>query len=163
MAFYKVSLDTWKKFNEQKDDKIPTLNINNYVRIVKPKRSTMYSAGYDFYLPFDIDLKAGESIVVPTGIKARLPEKDQFLAIYPRSSLGFKYGMRLLNSVCIGDWDFCDNPSNEGHYLIAFTVEKDMKLPVGTKFCQGIIQRYCLMEDDDADGTRTGGVGSTGL
>ena len=143
MAFYKVSLDTWKKFNEQKDDKIPTLNINNYMRIVKPKRSTMYSAGYDFYLPFDIDLKAGESIVVPTGIKARLPEKDQFLAIYPRSSLGFK--------------------SNEGHYLIAFTVEKDMKLPVGTKFCQGIIQRYCLMEDDDADGTRTGGVGSTGL
>ena len=74
MAFYKVSLDTWKKFNEQKDDKIPTLNINNYMRIVKPKRSTMYSAGYDFYLPFDIDLKAGESIVVPSGIKARLPE-----------------------------------------------------------------------------------------
>ena len=68
-----------------------------------------------------------------------------------------------MNSVCIGDWDFYNNPSNEGHYLIAFTVEKDMKLPVGTKFCQGIIQRYCLMEDDDADGTRTGGVGSTGL
>lgn len=163
MAFYKVSLDTWKKYNENKDDKIPTLNENNYMRIVKPKRSTMYSAGYDFYLPFDINLKAGESIVVPTGIKARLPEKDQFLAIYPRSSLGFKYGMRLSNTLPVIDWDFADNPTNEGNILISFTVEKDMQLSVGTKFCQGIIQKYYLMEDDDADGTRTGGVGSTGL
>lgn len=163
MAFYKVSLDTWKKYNENKDDKIPTLNENNYMRIVKPKRSTMYSAGYDFYLPFDINLKAGESIIIPTGVRAALPEKDQFLAIYPRSSLGFKYGMKLKNQTGIVDFDYNLNPSNEGHILVGFSVDEDMQLPVGTKFCQGIIQRYCLMEDDDADGTRTGGVGSTGL
>lgn len=163
MAFYKVSLDTWKAYNAKRDKRLPELNEDNYMKIVKPKRSTLYSAGYDFYLPFDVDLKAGESIVIPTGIKARLPEKDTFLAIYPRSSLGFKYGMRLLNSVGICDWDFADNPDNEGNILVAFMVEKDMKLPLHSKFCQGIIQKYYLMEDDDASGIRTGGTGSTGV
>ena len=163
MAFYKVSLETWLKYNEKRDAKIPLLTEQNYMKIVKPKRSTKYSAGYDFYLPFDVDLKAGESIVIPTGIKAVLPKENQFLAIYPRSSLGFKYGMRLSNTLPVIDFDFRDNPDNEGNILISFTVEKDMKLPLHSKFCQGIIQYYDIMEDDDADGVRTGGVGSTGL
>lgn len=163
MAFYKVSLDTWKAYNAKRDKRLPELNEDNYMKIVKPKRSTLYSAGYDMFLPFDVDLKAGESIVIPTGIKARLPEKDTFLGIYPRSSLGFKYGMRLLNSVGVCDWDFCDNPDNEGLILVAFMVEKDMKLPLHSKFCQGIIQKYGLMEDDVASGIRTGGTGSTGI
>ena len=163
MAFYKVSLETWLKYNEKRDTKIPLLTEQNYMKIVKPKRSTKYSAGYDFYLPFDVDLKAGESIVIPTGIKAVLPKENQFLAIYPRSSLGFKYGMRLSNTLPVIDFDFRDNPDNEGNILISFTVEKDMELPLHSKFCQGIIQYYDIMEDDDADGVRTGGVGSTGL
>lgn len=104
MAFYKVSLDTWKAYNAKRDKRLPELNENNYMHIIKPKRGTLYSAGYDMFLPFDVDLKAGESIVIPTGIKAKLPEKDTFLAIYPRSSLGFKYGMRLSNTVGIVDF-----------------------------------------------------------
>lgn len=162
MAFYKVSLDTWKAYNAKRDKRLPELNEDNYMKIVKPKRSTLYSAGYDIFLPFDVDLKAGESIVIPTGIKVELPSPDCFLALYPRSSLGFKYGMRLLTTVSVGDYDYYNNPDNEGHYLIGFSVEKDMKLPLHSKFCQGVIQKYYLMEDDETSGSRTGGIGSTG-
>lgn len=163
MTFYKVSLDTWKKFNEQRDTRLPVLDEKNYMKIVKPKRSTKYSAGYDFYLPFDITLKAGESIVIPTGIKAYLPNSNMFLAIYPRSSLGFKYGMKLKNQTGIIDWDYKNNPDNEGHIMVAFSVDKDLSLPMHSRFCQGIIQQYFVMEDEDEDSlpTRTGGIGST--
>lgn len=59
--------------------------------------------------------------------------------------------------------DYYNNPDNEGHILVSFTVDKDMKLPLHSKFCQGIIQIYVVMEDDIASGTRIGGTGSTGI
>ena len=40
-----------------------------YESIKLPKRATKGSAGYDFYLPFDIVLKPGETVKIPTGIR----------------------------------------------------------------------------------------------
>lgn len=70
--------------------------------IRKPKRATRYSAGYDFFAPYDLHLEPGESITVPTGIRAYM-KNDEVLEIYPRSGLGFKYGIRLSNTVGIID------------------------------------------------------------
>ena len=95
-----------------------------------------------------------ENAVIPTSV---------FLGLYPRSSLGFKYGMRLLNTVGIIDSDYAHNESNEGHIMVGIICSKPMRLEQGTKFCQGIIQPYFVMEDDQADGERTGGMGSTGV
>lgn len=84
-----------------------------YEDIKLPKRATLGSAGYDFYLPFSIDLMPNETIVIPTGIKWVCDETEHtilkldgmglVLKIYPRSGLGFKHRLRLNNDVGIVD------------------------------------------------------------
>lgn len=95
--FYKVSFE---EFNKNFDDILKAKNM--YDDIILPKRATKHSAGYDFFAPFDFELKVGENIKIPTGIKCDMNE-DLFLAIVPRSSLGFKYKMRLVNTLGIVD------------------------------------------------------------
>lgn len=138
-----------------------------YDTIELPRRATKGSAGYDFHNPFDsLELNPGESIVIPTGIKMQLMPFC-FLAIYPRSSFGFKYKMRLDNTVGIIDSDYYNNKDNEGHIMIKVTCEKNLEKPVclgqGTKFAQGIITYFGTIYDDNpCDIERTGGIGSTG-
>ena len=143
-----------------------------YNAITLPRRATKYSAGYDFFSPFlDIPLYAGESVIIPTGIKMELVP-GCFLALYPRSSYGFKYKMRLDNTVGIIDKDYYNNPNNEGHIMIKICCEKEppkylgrpiVQIGENSKFAQGIIMAYGLTCDDDpCDNERSGGIGSTG-
>ena len=60
-----------------------------YDGIKMPKRATSGSAGYDFYAPFDISLKPGQTVKIPTGIRVKIDD-GWVLKIYPRSGLGFK-------------------------------------------------------------------------
>ena len=62
----------------------------DYNDIILPRRATAGSAGYDFYAPADFTLKKGESVKIPTGVRAKIDE-GYFLSVYPRSGLGFKY------------------------------------------------------------------------
>ena len=86
----------------------------------------------------------------------------QCFLLFIQDLLGFKYGFRLLNSTGIIDADYAYNESNEGHIMIGCIASRDLVLEQGNKICQGIIQPYFVMEDDDATGKRTGGMGSTG-
>ena len=70
-----------------------------------PRRATSGSAGYDFFTPVEITLKPGETIKVPTGIRANM-EEGWVLQIFPRSSLGFKFRLQLNNTVGIIDSDY---------------------------------------------------------
>lgn len=131
--------------------------------IVLPKRSTSSSAGYDFFSPFKFTLLPGESIKIPTGIKAYMM-MDEVLHIYPRSSLGFKYFLRPANLVPVIDSDYYNNPDNEGHIWIKLRNEGDtiVEIEKGSAFCQGIFQKYLLVDGDDFEGKeRIGGIGST--
>ena len=47
--------------------------------------------------------------------------KKEFLGIYIRSSLGFKYNIRMCNQVGIIDADYYNNKDNEGHIFCMFT------------------------------------------
>ena len=134
-----------------------------YSDIKLPSRSTKHSAGYDFKTPFDFKLEPGEIIKVPTGIKASM-NSDEFLAILVRSSMGFKYNMRLCNQVGIVDSDYYNNPDNEGHIFIKIQNEgeKDIVINKGDRFAQGIFSKYLLVDDDSSDSERAGGIGSTG-
>ena len=69
---------------------------------VKPRRGTKHSAGYDFISPVEIIIPAQGMAKIPTGIKVAM-EDDEILSIYPRSSIGFKTGIRLANTVGIVD------------------------------------------------------------
>lgn len=134
-----------------------------YSSIIKPKRSTSKSAGYDFYSPISFELQPGEHIKIPTGIKAYMMD-DEVLNIYPRSGWGFKYFLRLANTCGVIDSDYFDNSDNEGHIWVKIRNEGNNPISVreGTAFCQGIFQKYLLVDGDDFEGNeRTGGIGST--
>jgi len=134
----------------------------SYNDILLPKRATASAAGYDFYAPFSFSLKPGEIIMIPTGIKACL-NNNEFLAIYVRSSMGFKYNIRMCNQVGIIDCDYYNNTFNEGHIFIKLQNEGNGEYNInkGDKICQGIIQQYYIVENDNVDNIRKGGLGST--
>lgn len=137
-------------------------DICEYSDIEIPTRSTKHSAGYDFKSPISFTLNPGDSKKVPTGIKASMNE-DEFLAIFVRSSMGFKYNIRLCNQVGIVDSDYYNNPDNEGHIFIKIQNEgKDaITINKGDRFAQGIFMNFLITDDDVAFGDRTGGFGST--
>ena len=141
-------------------------NINKkaeYDCIKLPKRATKCSAGYDFFAPCDFTLNPTETIKIATGIKAQLDD-DKYLALYPRSSLGFKYRLQLDNSVGVVDSDYFNNESNEGHIFVKMTNcgTRSLNVKQGEAFAQAIVSQYFKTIDDDVDIERVGGIGSSG-
>ena len=134
-----------------------------YDTLQLPRRATKGSAGYDFCTPIDITLAPGETAKIPTGIRAWM-EDGWVLHIYPRSGLGFKYRLQLNNTVGIIDSDYY-HAANEGHIFIKITNDsnegKTVSLLAGDAFAQGIFLEYGITLEDDADGVREGGFGST--
>ena len=55
-----------------------------YENIKLPKRATTGSAGYDFFSTVNVKLNVGESIKIPTGIRAEIND-GWVLQIFPRS------------------------------------------------------------------------------
>lgn len=162
--FEKVSLNQFIKdfkdsFNNLKEQEI----IDIYNQIILPKRATKGSAGYDFYTPINISLKPNETIKIPTGIRVKI-EDGWFLAIFPRSGLGFKYRLQLNNTVGIIDADYY-NANNEGHIMIKMTnasnENKTVEVNALQGFAQGIFMPFGITVDDESNESRTGGFGST--
>ncbi len=156
--FEKVSKEQFKKDWDMHGDAEAV-----YEGIRLPQRATSGSAGYDFYAPLDFALAPGESIKIPTGVRVRIDE-GWVLKIYPRSGLGFKYRLQLNNTVGIIDSDYYYS-DNEGHMFIKVTNDskegKTVSLKKGEGFAQGIFLEYGITVDDDAQGIRNGGFGST--
>ena len=127
-----------------------------------PRRATAGSAGYDFLSPQAFSLAPGESLRIPTGVRARIDD-GWVLMLFPRSGLGVKYRLQLNNTVGIVDADYF-GARNEGHIFIKLFNAGDRTVCVeaGEAFAQGIFLPFGLTDDDDARGERTGGFGSTG-
>ena len=146
--FEKVSLKQFVEGCERPDAE----SVYNEIKL--PKRATAGSAGYDFYAPYDVKLAPGETAKIPTGIRALIEP----------GGLGFKYRLQLNNTVGIIDSDYSQS-DNEGHIFIKITNDsnegKTLEIPAGTGFAQGIFVEYGITVDDDADGVRNGGFGST--
>ena len=153
--FEKISFEQFKK--DISDDKglYDSYNI--------PKRSTKESAGYDFESLIDFTLKPGEIMKIPTGIKADM-NSGEVLLIMVRSSMGFKYNVRLCNQVGVIDKDYYNNPDNEGHIWIRLENQgdKDYVVKKGDKICQGIFMNFLTTDDEEnIENVRTSGFGST--
>lgn len=167
--FYKVSYEQYRMDLMQsrvKDTLPPDVEFNDieetYKDLIIPTRSTKHSAGYDFRSPITFDVKANEKYILPTGIKCEMSE-DKVLLCFPRSSYGFKYGFRLLNSTGVIDSDYYNNKDNEGHIMLGFMTDKDMVIKKGDKLFQAVITKFYTTEDDDSKEDRKGGIGSTGV
>ena len=138
------------------------ISDGKYEDLVLPRRSTKNSAGYDFVSVIDINLKPGERKIIPTGIKVIMNE-NEFLALYIRSSLGFKYNIRMCNQVGIIAADYYGNSDNEGHIYVCLENDgkEEINIKKGDRFVQGIFTPFLITDDDTATETRLGGIGST--
>ena len=117
---------------------------------------------------------AAEDVVIPsfkkginptlikTGIKAYMQD-DEVLYLYNRSSNPKKKGLILANSVGVIDKDYYGNPDNDGHIMFAFynIKDEDVEIKKGETVGQAVFQKYLVVDDDNAEGTRLGGFGST--
>lgn len=153
--FEKISYTSFKK--DIKDDN----DLYNQYQL--PERSTISSAGYDFYSLEDFCIKPNEIKKIPTGIKVNM-EKDEVLLLIIRSSMGFKYNIRMCNQVGVIDKDYYNNCDNEGHIWICLKNEgeKNYFIKKNDKICQGIFIKYLTVSNEKEINTiRKGGIGST--
>ena len=132
-----------------------------YDEYVLPRRSSKYSCGYDFFAINDVVIHPGEILKIPTGYKGKFGD-NEFLMLVVRSSMGFKYNVRMCNQVGIIDSDYYNNKENEGHIWVALQNEgnKDYVIKKGTAYVQGIFLNY-LTCGDKVDEIRDGGIGSS--
>lgn len=132
-----------------------------------PKRSTKHSAGYDMFCPERVEIppyKIGDNpVLVKTGVKAYMQD-DEYLMLCNRSSNPKKKKLIVPNGVGIADADYTDNPDNEGElgFLFYNLSNETVVIEKGDKIGQAIFQRYLITDDDNAEGIRNGGWGSTG-
>jgi dUTP pyrophosphatase len=174
-TFYKVLKSSSKKYDLY-DDGIYGSNLielikQSYDELKTPSRATSGSAGYDFFAPRKYVIPYNIPFLIPTGFKCKM-DKGFSLDVYPKSGLGFKTGIRLMNTVGIIDSDYYNNASNEGHIMIKVIIEniRDENnyfvINEGKGFAQGIFHKFYTVENDlDNDNlvnsVREGGFGST--
>ena len=139
------------------------LDKDFYESYLLPRRSTKNSAGYDFMVLSDIVLEPSSTVLIPTGVKAFM-EDDEVLMIFIRSSLGFKYNLRLCNQVGIIDSDYYNNSGNEGHIFVKIKNEGSETVTIkrGENVVQGIFTKFLTVSDEaTVTSSRKGGFGST--
>ena len=139
--FEKISFEQFKK-DVNKNEKI-------YNKIKIPQRDSDATAGYDIYLLNDIEIKPNEILKIPTGLKCYF-EKDEVLLLVLRSSMGFKYNIRLCNQVGVIDSDYYNNKDNEGHIWIKIQNEgkETVKIRTGEAIVQGLFFKYLTTDSD---------------
>jgi dUTP pyrophosphatase len=137
------------------------------VRDVKPpSRGTSKSAGIDFYVPNNqdkISLSQGESTLIPSGVKAQVPEGYALIA-FNKSGVATKQGLSV--GACVVDEDY----EGEIHLHMINTSQQTQEILPGQKLVQFILVpvNYQNVEQVDSFPERhsergAGGFGSTGL
>lgn len=134
-------------------------------KAVKPKRGTNQAAGYDLYAVTDngsVCIDAGATVKVGTGIHIEIPD-GYFGAIFARSGLATKKGLRPANCVGVIDSDY------RGEIIVALYNDSANaeKIYDGDRIAQLVILPYLSVEFEEVDKLQdtdrsSGGFGSTG-
>lgn len=140
---------------------IPSIWRLNFVRIFRLIRN-----GHQLYeLDYDLAEKVLKPFIVPTGIKAYMPD-NEFLLLANRSSNTFKRNLCLPNGIGVVDSDYYNNPGNEGELfvqIINYGV-RPIKINKGERIAQGIFMQYQKTDNDlPVSRQRANGFGSTNL
>lgn len=126
-----------------------------------PQRATKGSIGYDFYAPMDIEIVPWSWNEFGTGVWLTDDDTvndrmDWALKLYPRSGLGFKYGVKLRNTTGIIDCDYRDE------IRVSLSSDERVVIPKGKAYMQGIIQPVFTLDNEiEPTEERKGGLGST--
>lgn len=99
--------------------------MSMYIKIKKlderakvPTRGSSAAAGYDLFALEDVEINAGETVFVHTGLAMQIP-RGYFGAIYARSGLACKHNLRPANCVGIIDSDY------RGEICVVLTNDKE--------------------------------------
>ena len=132
-------------------------------KAIIPTRGSLDAAGNDLYLLSDetVAIYPGGRKILRTGIAVSIPE-GHFGAIYARSGLAIKKGIRPSNCVGVIDSDY------RGEIMVGVMNDGPdiVYLEPGDRIAQMIIQEYKVahFEESELDETERGegGLGSTG-
>lgn len=127
-----------------------------------PTRGSEYAAGYDLYAHEGATIKPHETAKIGTGVAIQ-PPKDTFGAVFARSGLAAKQGLRPANCVGVCDYDYT------GEYIVALHNDSNEERVIekGERIGQVVFIPYVnvtFVEVDELDATErgAGGFGSTG-
>ena len=129
-----------------------------------PTRGSEKAAGYDLYacLDEDVSIAPGETVKVGTGLSLAVPD-GYFGAIFARSGLATKEGLRPANCVGVADSDY------RGEYIVALHNDSGATRTVtnGERIAQLVVLPFLSVEFEEADALDetergAGGFGSTG-
>lgn len=133
-----------------------------YEDSVIPTRGSEYAAGYDLYAHEGATIKPHETVKIGTGVAIQ-PPKDTFGAVFARSGLATKQGLRPSNCVGVCDYDYT------GEYIVALHNDSNEERTVkaGERMGQVVFIPYVnvsFVEVDELEETErgAGGFGSTG-
>ena len=140
--------------------KIKKLNKNATI----PTRGSAYAAGFDLYACINdsISIAPHTTVKIPTGLSIQ-PPQNCFGAIFARSGLSTKEGLRPANCTGVCDEDYT------GEYIVALHNDSDEQRTVepNERIAQLVFMPYIqaeFIEVDSLDATERGanGFGSTG-
>lgn len=129
-----------------------------------PTRGSKYAAGYDLAAAINsnVTIFPHQTIKIPTGLAIELPE-NTFGAIYARSGIASKEGLRPANCTGVIDRDY------RGEIIVALHNDSDTARIVepGERIAQLVVQPYVSVEFEEVASLSStdrgfGGFGSTG-
>lgn len=131
-----------------------------------PTSGSRYAAGYDLYACLDGDgevtIPAHRTVKIGTGLAVALPE-GTFGAIFARSGLATKEGLRPANCVGVIDSDY------RGECIVSVHNDSGVERTVrtGERIAQLVLLPFLPMEFEEVDALENtergaGGFGSTG-
>ena len=133
-------------------------------RAILPTRGSQYAAGYDLYacLSCEAEIPPHATVKIGTGLSFALPD-GFFGAVFARSGLASKEGLRPANCVGVCDSDY------RGEYIVALHNDSDEVRTVrhGERIAQLVLLPYYPMEFEEvgelSETVRgASGFGSTG-
>lgn len=145
--------------------KMKIVNPKMGTEIPLPAYATTGSAGLDLRACLDepLEVKAGATVLVPTGIAIYIEDQNYAGLILPRSGLGHKHGIVLGNLVGLIDSDY------QGELMISVWNRSDQPftINIGERLAQYMIvpvvqAKFELVESFEATDRAAGGFGHTG-
>ena len=129
-----------------------------------PTRGSEKAAGYDLYAALEkpVTIAPHETVKIDTGLQFEIPD-GYFAAIYARSGIASKEGLRPANCTGVCDSDY------RGNYIVALHNDSETTRIVepGERIAQMVVARQERVEWEETDSLDetergAGGFGSTG-
>ena len=131
---------------------------------ILPTRGSVNAAGYDLHACIDepVTIHSGETVKIGTGLSIEIPS-GWFGAVFARSGLALKQGLRPANCVGVCDSDY------RGEYIVALHNDsgEEQTILCGDRIAQLVILPFLEADFTVSDELSTtergeGGFGSTG-